>query len=133
VFPVRLRHAGGVTIEAFRDWLERYFEAWVSNDPDDVESLFTHDAVYWTGPFAEPRVGVADIVAAWVGGPQEEVEYAYEPLAVEGELAIAHWRVVSRRDGAKERDEYDGILAITFAPDGRCVEHREWFSHRTTD
>jgi SnoaL-like domain len=133
VFPVRLSHAGGVTIEAFRDWLERYFEAWVSNDPDDVESLFTHDAVYWTGPFAEPRVGVADIVAAWVGGPQEEVEYAYEPLAFEGELAIAHWCVVSRRDGAKERDEYDGILAITFAPDGRCVEHREWFSHRTTD
>ena len=133
MFPVRLSHAGGVTIEAFRDWLERYFEAWVSNDPGDVEALFTRDAVYWTGPFAEPRIGVEDIVAAWLGGPQEEVEYAYEPLAVEGELGIAHWRVVSRRDGAKERDEYDGILAITFAPDGRCVEHREWFSHRTTD
>jgi hypothetical protein len=29
--------------------------------------------------------------------------------------------------------EYDGILAITFAPDGWCVEDREWFSHRTTD
>jgi ketosteroid isomerase-like protein len=122
-----------VTVEGFRAWLERYFEAWVSNDADAVEALFTRDAVYWTGPFADPRVGAADIVAAWVGGPQEEVEYAYEPLAVEGELGIAHWRVVSRRDGAKERDEYDGILAITFAPDGRCVEHREWFSHRRTD
>ena len=122
-----------MSLEQFRDWLERYFEAWVSNDPEAVEALFTRDAVYWTGPFKEPRVGVENIVAAWVGGPQEEVDYTYEPLAVEGDLGIAHWRVVSRRPGAKERDEYDGILAITFAPDGRCVEHREWFSHRTRD
>jgi hypothetical protein len=120
-------------MDAFRDWLERYFQAWVSNDPKSVESLFTRDAVYWTGPFAEPRVGVEDIVAAWIRGPQEEVDYAYEPLAVEGDLGIAHWRVVSRRTGASERDEYDGILAITFGADGRCREHREWFSHRTTD
>src|SRR4029453_4764326 len=43
----------------------------VSNDPQSVEALFTPAAVYWTGPFAEPRVGVEDIVAAWIGGPRE--------------------------------------------------------------
>jgi hypothetical protein len=122
-----------VTIESFRAWLQRYFEAWVSNEPGEVEALFTGDAVYWTGPFAEPRVGVDAIVEAWIGGPQEEVDYAYEPLAVEGDVGIAHWKVASRRPGAEERDEYDGILLITFAADGRCREHREWFSHRTTD
>jgi ketosteroid isomerase-like protein len=122
-----------VTVDDFRDWLERYFEAWVSNDPAAVEALFAPDAVYWTGPFDEPRIGVEAIVEAWVGGPQEEVDYAYEPLAVEGDVGIAQWRVRSRRSGATERDEYDGILVITFAREGRCVEHREWFSHRTTD
>jgi ketosteroid isomerase-like protein len=122
-----------VTVEQFRDWLERYFEAWVSNDPDAVEALFTPDAVYWTGPFDEPRIGVEEIVAAWVGGPQDEVDYSYEPLAVADGVGIAHWRVRSRRPGASVRDEYDGVLVITFAIDGRCSEHREWFSHRETN
>ncbi len=70
-----------VTFEGFRDWLERYFDAWASNEPDDVEALFAEDAVYWVDPFREPQRGRDEIVSAWVSGPQEDVEYAYEPLA----------------------------------------------------
>jgi uncharacterized protein (TIGR02246 family) len=46
----------------FEGWLRRYFEAWVSNDPDDVAALFTEDALYWVGPFREPWVGRDQIV-----------------------------------------------------------------------
>ena len=28
------------------------------------------------------------------------------------------------------RSETDGVLALSFAPDGRCREHREWFARR---
>jgi uncharacterized protein (TIGR02246 family) len=69
-------------LEAFDDWLERYFRAWVTNDPEKVAGLFTEDAVYWVDPFEEPRRGRETIVHRWVSGPQEDVQYAYEPIAV---------------------------------------------------
>jgi hypothetical protein len=28
-------------VDAFEAWLDAYFAAWVSNDPDDVAALFT--------------------------------------------------------------------------------------------
>ena len=37
---------------------------------------------------------------------------------------------VTARTGDGEQTEWDGILTIAFAPDGRCREHREWFSRR---
>jgi ketosteroid isomerase-like protein len=43
----------------FEDWLRRYFDAWVSNDPVDVAALFTEDALYWVGPFREPTSNAA--------------------------------------------------------------------------
>jgi len=42
--------------EGFEGWLRRYFDAWVSNDPVDVASLFTEDAIYWVGPFLDQVV-----------------------------------------------------------------------------
>jgi ketosteroid isomerase-like protein len=119
-----------VRLESFGGWLDGYFQAWASNDPEDVAALFTEDAVYWFDPFREPRRGREEIVSAWVGGLQEDVEYAYEPLAVSGDVGVAHWRVSSRSPRSTVRNEWDGILQITFAPDGRCREHREWYSHR---
>jgi uncharacterized protein (TIGR02246 family) len=120
----------GTSPETFQDWLERYFQAWVSNDPEQVAALFTADAVYWVDPFTEPRRGRDEIVSAWLSGPQEEVEYEYEVLAVTGDVGIAHWRVSSRTPGASKTGEIDGILLIGFAEDGRCREHREWYSRR---
>ena len=119
-----------VTLEGFRDWLEGYFAAWVSNDPDDVAALFAEDAVYWIDPFRDPHRGRDQIVSAWVSEPQEDVAYAYEPLAVTGDVGIAHWNLSAASPGAPGRAEFDGILLIRFASDGRCLEHREWFAHR---
>jgi hypothetical protein len=38
---------GVMDLESFRNWLERYFAAWGSNEPDDVAALFAEDAEYW--------------------------------------------------------------------------------------
>jgi ketosteroid isomerase-like protein len=119
-----------VDLQSFRNWLEAYFQAWVSSDSEDVAALFTEDALYWVDPFREPRRGRDEIVRSWVSEPHAEVEYAYEPLAVVGNVGVAHWRVSSRTPAAGGRREWDGILLITFAPDGRCREHREWWSAR---
>jgi hypothetical protein len=51
-------------------------------------------------------------------------------IAVEGDTGVAHWNVSARTGSDEGRKEWDGVLAIAFAPDGRCREHREWFSQR---
>jgi uncharacterized protein (TIGR02246 family) len=111
-------------------WLDRYFAAWVSNDPEDVAALFTEDAVYAVSPFAEPWVGRDEIVRRWTSGRQEDVEHASEVLAVDGDVVVAHWHVRARTEGEASVREWDGLLLLRFASDGRCAEHREWYAVR---
>lgn len=120
----------GVDLEAFRSWLDRYFGAWASNDPDEVAALFPEDAVYSYGPFREPNRGRDAIVAEWVSGPpQEDLRVEYESLEVAGERGVAHWRASWRQD-RETLVELDGILVVDFDRWGRCTEHREWYAER---
>jgi len=45
-------------------------------------------------------------------------------------VGVAHWNVRTRIPGEETGIEMDGILLITFAPDGRCRDHREWYAKR---
>jgi len=111
-------------------WLAAYFAAWVSNERAEVGALFTDDAVYWVGPYAAPWVGREAIVEAWTSGSQVDVEHAAEVLAIDGDRVVAHWNVTATDLATGVRSELDGVLLLTFAPDGRCREHREWFARR---
>jgi len=116
----------------FQRWLDRYFEAWRSNDPEQVASLFADDARYFVNPYRPPREGREAIVQAWVdGGVQRELRIEYEPLAVSGERGLAHWAVSFAEDGS--RREFDGILQLDFDAEGRCLVHREWYATRLAD
>src|SRR5215211_3378691 len=80
----------GMDLDAFRGWLQRYFDAWASNDPVEVSALFAEDAVYSYGPFREETHGREAIVRAWVeGGVPTELRTDVEPIAVAGTGA---WR-----------------------------------------
>jgi ketosteroid isomerase-like protein len=121
----------GVDLDDLRTWLDRYFAAWRSNDPAQVEALFAPDAVYSYGPFRDEARGRDEIVRRWVqGGAQPDLRCAFEPLAVEGDRGVAHWRVSF--DDGDGRSELDGILVLDFDDEGRCVLHREWYDHRRT-
>jgi uncharacterized protein (TIGR02246 family) len=114
------------------DWLERYFTAWRSNDPEEVAALFAPDAVYSYGPFGEPSVGRDAIVRRWVdGGAPTTFTYRCEPLAVLEDGGVAHWSVgFAHPSQAETRVELDGILVLTFDDEGRCTQHREWYATR---
>ena len=105
--------------DGFREWLERYFAAWASNDAED--------AVYSFGPFRDDEArGRETIVRRWVdGGTQAGLSTWFEPLALEGDRGVAHWRV-SFEEG-EGRVELDGILVLDFDGRGRCTLYREWY------
>jgi ketosteroid isomerase-like protein len=114
----------------FRSWLDRYFDAWESNDPAVVGSLFAPDAVYGQGPFREAWRGRDEIVRRWTSGARWDVEHRSEVLAVEGEVGVASWQARTRLSGDPVWNEYDGVLTVTLDAEGRCLEHREWFGRR---
>jgi SnoaL-like domain len=118
-------------VPGFGRWLERYAAAWRSNDPKDVASLFADDAEYSYGPYRESARGREEIVRRWVdGGVQAGLDLSLEPLAVDGDRGVAHWRVAFDAEGG--RVELDGILVCDFDAEGRCVRHLEWSERRST-
>jgi uncharacterized protein (TIGR02246 family) len=110
--------------------MDDFREAWISNESAAVAALFTEDAVYSIDAFAEPWRGREEIVRRWTAGISQEVAMTYELVAVDGDIAVVHWHVFTQNVGDPIRVEYDGVIHLRFAPDGRCREHREWFFRR---
>src|SRR5260370_18881957 len=81
---------------AVQHWLDAYVQAWLSYDPAEIGALFSEDAVCYYHPYDEPVRGRAEIVASWVEPPRRDPDGMYggryEPLAIEGDLAVAHGR-----------------------------------------
>ena len=119
----------GLERERVAAWLDGYSRAWESYDPNAIGELFSHDATYRFHPWEEPLRGREAIVASWVDDqdPQGTYEGRYQPLAVDGDLAVAIGR--SRyfaADGAVER-EYHNCFVMRFDGEGRCADFTEWF------
>ena len=113
------------------DWFRRYRIAWGTNDPDDIRALFTDDAVYRGFPDdPEPFVGIDAIVAGWLENAEEpdDTEFSWEPLAVDGEVAIA--RCVTAYVKENPPKVYDNLFVIRLAPDGRATEFTDWWIER---
>jgi uncharacterized protein (TIGR02246 family) len=109
-------------------WIDRYVRAWETNDPEDIGSLFTTDAAYYTNPFAEPWRGQDAIVRGWLSRKDEPgaATFRYEVLATTTVSAIVrgwtHYLDPPR--------EYSNIWLIHFDQQGRCREFTEWWMAR---
>jgi hypothetical protein len=103
----------------------------VANDPDQVEALFTQDAVYVFDAFQPAWTGRDEIVRRWTAGISQEVEMDADVWAVDDDLALVHWDVTTRNHGDPVAVQYDGVIVLRFDGD-RCRELREWFFRRET-
>nr|MBO2500700.1 nuclear transport factor 2 family protein [Acidimicrobiia bacterium] len=123
-----MRHHRAMANDA-RAWLDRYFEAWRTNDPGLVAALFAEDALYAVDPFAPPWKGRREIVERWTAGAGQLVGHRFQILSMDFPT-VAHWWVeVGEVDGTTI--EMDGILVLEFNDSGECTSHREWYSiHR---
>ena len=123
--------------ESLQTWLDNYVEAWRTYEPAQIGNLFSEDAVYLYSPFDEqsPVRGRDAIVSAWLEQPDPagSWEARYAPVAVEGNVGVAHGRTRYRKaDGTVER-EFDNIFVLHFDEAGRCTSFTEWFMQpRTT-
>lgn len=132
--------------QAVAGWLQRYVDAWISNDARAIGELFAAGADYRYHPFDQGDAvvhGREAIVRAWLEGVPEGVassldepgtfEAHYEPYAVEGDRAVSagwtrYWTDSTRRD---ETDTFDNVFLLRFDDDGRCREFTEYFVRRT--
>ena len=120
-----------LTRETAATWLRAYVRAWETYDPDAVADLFSEDATYSYFPFDEPIRGRLAIVASWLEGKDPAGTYGarYEPVAIDGNLAVAQGRSRYFKDASKTElvREYDNVFLIEFDDDGRCRSFREWY------
>ena len=120
-----------LTKERVAAWLAAYVRAWETYDPDAIGDLFTEDAAYEYHPYDEPVRGRLAIVASWLEPKDKPGTYEgqYEPIAIDGDLAVAHGRTRYFKDASKaELDlEFDSIFLIRFDDRVRCRSISEWW------
>ena len=123
-----------LTKDSVAAWLRSYAHAWDTYDPDAIGSLFAEDASYAYHPFEEPVRGRIAIVASWLDArdPPGTYEGSYQPIAIEGDLAVANGRSRYFKDASKSElvREYDNLFLIRFDGKGRCSSFREWYLTR---
>jgi hypothetical protein len=83
-----------MTRDDVQRWLDRYIDAWRSNDRAAIEALFTEDAAYRYRPYGgdeHAAIGRDAIVEAWLdeGDPPGSWDARYEPWAL---TASGPWR-----------------------------------------
>jgi uncharacterized protein (TIGR02246 family) len=113
-------------------WLTAYVDAWKTYDRDKIADLFTEDAHYRYHPYDNPVRGRDAIVQSWLEDPDEPGTFdaRYEPVAVDGDVAVAVG-TSSYRDASGLIDRvYDNIFVVRFDDDGRCREFTEWYMKR---
>jgi hypothetical protein len=112
-------------------WLDKYVEAWKTYDPEHIGDLFSENALYFYSPWDEdnPIRGREAIVAEWRREPDASGswEARYEPIVVEGDVAVAQGRTrYVRPDGSIDR-QFNNIFVLHFDKSGRCERFTEWY------
>ena len=113
-------------------WLQRYVDAWKSYDREAITGLFGEEAEYRYHPYDEPVVGRSAIVDSWLDDLDEPGTYDahYEPVAIEGDVAVARGTSTYFDDSGKVEKIYDNLYLMAFDEDGRCIDFTEWFMKR---
>jgi len=117
----------------FKDWLDRYVDAWRLNDPLAIGDLFSADVRYAYDPFEEAVVGRAALVASWLTDPDEDGSWTadYEVLAIDGDVYVAHGRTQYLTDDRSAVDrEFANVFVCRFDDEGRCRDFTEWYMRR---
>jgi hypothetical protein len=107
-------------------WIELYERAWRTAGTQLLDDLFAPEATYRTAPYEEPFRGLPAIKAMWEegrSGPEEVFAMRSEPVAVDGDTAVARVEV---HYGDPVVQEYRDLWVMRFDAAGRCTHFEEW-------
>jgi uncharacterized protein (TIGR02246 family) len=109
-------------------WVNGYIQAWNSNDPAAIGSLFSEDGAYYTEPYSPPWRGRDEIVRQWLDRKDEpgETEFHWHPLTVSTAVAVVQGETVYRNPPRT----YTNLWVIRLDAEGRCTEFTEWWMQR---
>ena len=124
-------------------WLNAYVDAWKSYDREAITALFSEDVRYRYHPYDEPIAGRQAVVESWLGeGDHSDAserdrpgtyDASYEPIAVDGDVAVASGTSSYSKDPGGPVDQvYFNCFVMRFDGDGRCREFTEYFIERPT-
>lgn len=106
-------------------WLEGWTRGWAEHDAEAIAALYADDAVFISHPFREP--GSPRDYAEWVFAEEESAEFGFgEPIVDGDRAAVEWWATVRLRAGGEE--QLRGVTVLRFADDGRCLEHRDYWT-----
>ena len=113
-------------------WLDAYIEAWKSYDREAIGALFAENVRYRYHPYDEWIRGREEIVASWFDDPDEPGGYdaAYEPAAIDGDLAVATGTSTYLNADGSVRTVYYNCFVMRFDSGGLCTEFTEYFIER---
>jgi hypothetical protein len=128
---------GPMDHETAHGWLDRYVDAWMSYDPDDVSGLFTEDVAYRYHPYDEPivgRNGRRRVLARrdWVGWRlhPRRTWHPTRPSTLRSRSTVTPlWPPAHRGElsGEPVVRTYENCLAMRFDGEGRCREFTEYY------
>ena len=107
------------------EWLDAYGAAWESRDPEAATELFSEDAVYQWGPFAQRLRGPVMIREAWAEALEtapQSAEFGYEILAATNRGGIVRWWRKSNGE------QLEGIFRLAFDETGQCKSLQVWWN-----
>jgi ketosteroid isomerase-like protein len=127
--------------DSVQRWLDDYVSAWKSYDREEIAALFNDEVEYRFHPYDEPVRGREAVVAAWLGEGDDEAaserdapgtyDAGYEPVAVDGEVAVAKGAsTYTSEPGGPVTAVYDNCFLLRFDAEGRCLEFTEYFMKR---
>jgi hypothetical protein len=123
---------------AVQDWLDRYVEARLTYEPEQIGALFSDDVAYRYHPYDAPIVGRDAVVASWLSDPSAPgeserdqpgmYEASYAPVAVDGDVAVATGTSSYRDEpGGPMVHVFHNCFVMRFDSDGRCREFTEYY------
>lgn len=128
-----------MTRDDVQRWLDRYIEAWMTYDRDQIADLFSADAEYRYHPWDDSVRGRTAIVDDWLAPDGDAknrdkpgtVEGHYSCFTVDDDRAVAIGDTVYRDtpDGPPIRS-YENVWLMAFEADGRCRSFIEYYMKR---
>lgn len=110
---------------ATETWIQKYLNAWETNDPVEIADLFSEQARYYTAPFRKPWTGPEEIVQGWLDRRDEPGtwSFAHEVLAEQSGLGV----VRGVTDYPEQGRRYSNLWLIRLDERMQCEEFVEYF------